>query len=342
MLIGVKLSYMLVCSMTMGSFNTMGWERILGTFIGALEATFVWIVSKRNRVAIAALSWIMCLYPFYLIVAKDRGPMGRFILLTYNLSALYAYSLSISNVDNPEDEGGMDPIITQISLHRVGAVTTGVIWALIVNRVLWPISARLKFKDGLSLLWLRMGLIWKRDPLAILLDGESPNAYLDIREEFQLQKFFAELEILRVAATTEFELRGPFPAKSYGRILDSTGKMLDSFHAMNVIIMKDPTASKGEEDILRCTMEERARLCSRISHLFQGTIFNCTLRTSTNTETVLASSLKLEFPLNDALPNTEHARDILLAKVFAFRRDDKASEGTTDANFALLYAYGKP
>ena len=55
---------------------------------------------------------------------------------------------------------------------------------------------------------------------------------------------------------------------------------------------------------------------------------------------VLASSMKLEFPLNDALPNTEHARDRLLAKIFKYRRNDKSTNGTTDEDYALLYAYG--
>lgn len=51
--------------------------------------------------------------------------MGRFIMLTYNLSALYAYSLSVKDVDGDDDEGGIDPIISEIALHRVVAVLTG-------------------------------------------------------------------------------------------------------------------------------------------------------------------------------------------------------------------------
>ena len=51
--------------------------------------------------------------------------MGRFIMLTYNLSALYAYSLSVQEVDGDDDEGGARPIITEIALHRVVAVLSG-------------------------------------------------------------------------------------------------------------------------------------------------------------------------------------------------------------------------
>lgn len=51
--------------------------------------------------------------------------------------------------------------------------------------------------------------------------------------------------------------------------------------------------------------------------------------------------MKLEYPLNEALPSTHHARDRLLAKIFRFRKNNQAGSGTSDADFALLYAYGE-
>jgi len=62
--------------------------------------------------------------------------------------------------------------------------------------------------------------------------------------------------------------------------------------------------------------------------------------TQANTRTVLASSIKLEYPLNEALPNTDHARDRLLAKIFRFRKESKDDLGSNDEDFELLYAYG--
>lgn len=67
----------------------------------------------------------MSLWTAFIIVAKGQGPMGRFIMLTYNLSALYAYSLSVKDLDDDEDEGGVNPSITDIALHRVVAVLSG-------------------------------------------------------------------------------------------------------------------------------------------------------------------------------------------------------------------------
>lgn len=105
--------------------------------------------------------------------------------------------------------------------------------------------------------------------------------------------------------------------------------MLDAFHAMNVVIQKDLNASEGETILLKYTADERAQLCSRISHLFQ----------------VLASSLKLEFPLSDALPNTSNARDRLLAKIFHYRKnvasEDRRDEEPVvkDEDYEMLYAF---
>jgi hypothetical protein len=183
------LSYMLVCSMTIGASNTTGWSRFIGTFIGAIIATFVWVLCQGNAVALIFCGWIVSLPCFYIIVAKGQGPFGRFIMLTYNLSCLYAYSLSVRDSVDDEDEGGVTPIISEIVLHRVVAVLAGCVWGLIITRVIWPISARQKFKDGLSLLWLRMGLIWKKDPMLTLLEGESPQPYMNLREEFALQRY---------------------------------------------------------------------------------------------------------------------------------------------------------
>lgn len=264
------LSYMLVCSMTIGASNTTGYSRFLGTCLGAICAIVAWEVSGANPFLLAFLGWCMSFWTAYIIVGKGKGPMGRFIMLTYNLSALYAYSLTVKDNEDDDDEGGIHPIITDIAGHRVVAVLSGCIWGLIITRLIWPISAREKLKDGLSLLWLRMGLIWKRDPLMALTDGEMANRYMNLREEFELQGFLSTLEKLHASASSEFELKGPFPEKQYDRILKSTSRMLDAFHAINVVILKDSTPSKGEVALLRATARERAQLCSRISHLFSG------------------------------------------------------------------------
>lgn len=201
--------------------------------------------------------------------------MGRFILLTYNLSALYAYSLSVKDEEDDDDEGGVSPEIWEIVLHRVVAVMVGCLWGIIVTRRIWPISARRKVRKGTSLLWLKMGLIWKRGPLVSLLEADlsarrHPGSYMSEKEELELRRFYSHLETLCVAASSEFELRGPFPMKSFKIILGATSRMLDSFHALNVIILREFEASEGEREVLKFTKKEWTELSWRISHLFSG------------------------------------------------------------------------
>jgi hypothetical protein len=323
------VSYMAVCSMTVGASNTTSINRFIGTFIGAFLAIVAWLIASdghgnANPWFLGFFGWLVALGCFYLIIAKNNGPMGRFILLTYNLGALYSYSLSIRDDDNDDDEGGIDPAIWDIVIHRVVAVIVGTLWAIIVTRFIWPISARKKLTSGLCILWLRMGLVWKRDPLALFLLGEPRSSYMDIREESALHSFLSNLQGLRKAAKSEYELRGPFPDAIIGRILERTGRMLDAFHAMNVVISKNLQYTPGEAAVLKYTRPERFELSARISHLFS----------------VLASSVKLEFPMNDVLPSIDHTRDRLLAKISEFRRSAEAQECAAEQDYELIYAYG--
>ncbi|KAF9891270.1 hypothetical protein FE257_004834 [Aspergillus nanangensis] len=317
------LSYMLVCSMTIGSSNTTGYARFLGTCLGAVCAIVSWHVADGNVYALAFLGWVMASWTAYIIIVRKQGPMGRFIMLTYNLSVLYAYSLTQKEGRHDEDEGGDSPVITEIALHRVAAVLSGCIWGIIITRLIWPISARERLKNGLSLLWLRMSLVWKRGPLSTMANTPDEAGFMTAREKLEMERFLTRLESLQASAQSEFELRGAFPDAAYSNILRRSRRMVDNFFAINLELVKNMTASDGELAILQYTVQERLQLSSRISHLLS----------------VMASSMKLEYPLNDVLPNIEHARDRLLARLFRYRKDLAASRLSTDEDYALLYAY---
>lgn len=343
------LSFMIVCSMTVGASNTTGWSRFVGTFLGAAFSIINWNLSQGNAVVLAILGWAVSFFNFYLIVARGQAPLGRMTILAYNVSTLYAYSLSQKVDDADDDEGGVHPLIMEIVKHRAISVTTGILWGLIVCRVIWPISARRKFKEGISVLLLQMGLIWRRGPLAILLRSDCSQSYLKSGEQAALQRYADRLESLRQSAASEFELRGPFPFQANGRIMQSASKILDSFFAMSLVTQSRGRLTRGERALLEVTAEERVVLCDRICHIFQ----------------VLASSMMLEYPLTDALPNILTTRDRLLSKISRFREENMAalradidraragsSNGTgvsyaedepgavvSESDYALLYAY---
>jgi hypothetical protein len=338
------LSFMIVCSMTVGASNTTGWSRFVGTFLGAAFSIINWNLSQGNGAILVILGWAVSFFNFYLIVACGRAPLGRMTILAYNVSTLYAYSLSQKVDDDDDDEGGVHPLIMEIVKHRAISVTAGILWGLIVCRLVWPISARRKFKEGLSVLFLQMGLIWRRGPLAILLRSDCSQSYLKSGEQAALQRYTDHLENLRQLAASEFELRGPFPIQANGRIMQSANKILDSFFAMSLVTQPRGTLTPGEKTLLEITAEERAVLCDRICHICQ----------------VLASSMMLEYPLTDSIPSIVATRDRLLSKIFRFREENMAAtrasaervgEGSSnpehqtpgtvvaESDYALLYAY---
>ncbi|KAJ5724902.1 hypothetical protein N7493_006630 [Penicillium malachiteum] len=317
------LSYMLVCSMTIGASNTTGYARFLGTCLGAVCAILAWYITGGNVFGLAFFGWLMSTWTAWITIARGNGPMGRFIMLTYNLSVLYAYSLSQKDADADEDEGGQNPIITEIALHRVVAVLSGCIWGIIITRLIWPISARSRLKDGLSILWLRLGLVWKRDPLTTMAKNGRSIVYMTARERLELERFLTRLESLLVASRSEFELRCAFNDGPYADIIRRSRSMVNAFHAMNLELMKSDTVTEGEITLLQYTAVERQQLSARISHLL----------------TVMASSMKLEYPLSDVLPSIDHARDRLLGRIYRYRQDHEVSQLTTDEDCALLYAY---
>lgn len=113
------LSFMIVCSMTVGASNTTGWARFIGTFLGAALSVLNWTISQGNAIALVFLGWLVSLFNFYLIVARGKAPLGRMTILAYNVSTLYAYSLSQKVDDDDNDEGGVHPLIMEIVKHRV-------------------------------------------------------------------------------------------------------------------------------------------------------------------------------------------------------------------------------
>ena len=338
---------MIVCAMTVGASNTTGWSRFMGTLIGVGATLVNWNVTQGNALGLVIMGWFVAFWSFWMIVAQGKAPLGRITLLAYNVSTLYAYSLSQAVDDDDDDEGGTTPIIGEIVRHRFFAVTAGILWGLIVCRLIWPISARRKFKEGLSMLYLQMGLIWKRGPLAILLRSDCSRSYLRSGEQQALQKYAARLDVMRKSAASEFELRGPFPSEQCARLMGCTQRILDGFYAMSLVTQRKGRLTDGERALLLYTADERAQLCDRICHVFQ----------------VLASSMMLEYPLTDALPSVVGTRDRLLGKIFQFRKEhplpleqEREREGPSvtgdgsslgplshvnveERDYALLYAY---
>ncbi|KAH7186064.1 Fusaric acid resistance protein-like-domain-containing protein [Fusarium flagelliforme] len=324
------LSFIIVCSFTVGASNTVSLARFIGTLFGALFSIVNWKISHGYALALIPLGWLTSFINFYLVIQHGKASFGRISLLAYNVSTLYAYRVKRRADGYDTDDSVFEqPDIIEIAKRRAIAVTAGIIWGLVICRVIWPISARRKFKESLSVLHLQMGLIWKRGPLTVLFRSEGSQSYLKSGEQAALQRYAANLDSLRMSAASEFELRGPFPMDVYGRVLKGTMRILDSFYNMSLVACRKGHLTEGEKALLSHTARERAILCDHICQAFQ----------------VVASSTMLEYPFADATGSIVSARENLLSKIFEFRKEHHGGLGSGDGvlveerDYALLYAY---
>ncbi|KAK9377436.1 Fusaric acid resistance protein-like-domain-containing protein [Lipomyces chichibuensis] len=322
------VTFVLMMNISIGGTTSSVLYRLCGTAIGCYSAWLIWFIFPSNRVALA-LTGLLIAFPCFCIIHgwKNNNAFGRFILLAFNLTALYSYSLSQNDIDRDdrnEDEGGVNPIVSEIAFHRLISVSSGILWSLFITLYIWPNSARTNLKRKLSILWIRMGLIWKNDPLnSLSVRGEPLKPYVSIQDEQKLQKSLLKMRTLMVAARNEFRLKGPFPTKHYDSIMKTTQEILDVYHNMNSMITKDLYASERESQMIAYTIEERKELSNRIFLLFY----------------LIASALRLNLPLPSDLPNTVHARDRMIVKVSEYRMKQLSEDAGTEDDFVLFYAF---
>lgn len=271
------VSYMLVCSMTIGASNTTGFARFLGTCLGGLCSICAWYLAGGDAVKLALTGFAMAIGLFYIILVKGQGPMGRFILLTYNLSVLYAFAHSRVDIDDPIDKGEhLD--ITSIVLRRVISVITGNIWGIIITRGIWPIRARAKLDETLQSLWLRLALVWESDPLNTISKGDAsgPVLYLNPRDKAEIERLLSQLEPMQNSARSEFELRDRFPDAAYSNVIRWTRGIVDNFHSMDLVLSNLATPSEGHISLLRHTTTARQRMSECIGNLLASRFGNHT------------------------------------------------------------------
>ncbi|CAI7601380.1 unnamed protein product [Penicillium pancosmium] len=313
------ISYMLVCSMTIGASNTAGFARFLGTCLGGLGSLGAWYLAGGDAFKLILTGLFMGIGPFYLIIVKGQGPMGRFILLTYNLSVLYAYSQS--QIDSDDDAEHLD--ITSIVLRRVVSVIAGNVWGIIITRGIWPIRARTKLDETLQSLWLKLAFIWESDPLnTISRDGANmPILYMNDHDKAEVEHLLSRLDPMQASARSEIELKEPFPDSAYGSVIRRTRDIVDNFHSMDLILSGLGAPSEGQLSLLQHTTTARQRMSDCIANL------------------LTTAAVEVGHTFSDFPTNVDRSRDELLAHISRYRQDKRVSGTTNDEDYVLLYAY---
>ncbi|GME66985.1 unnamed protein product [[Candida] boidinii] len=323
------VTYSIIMNKSLGGTNmTVKW-RFIGVGIGCVVAYYVWVIFSDYVLLMALCGFLFSMPCFYIILYwKQNNAFGRFILLTYNLTILYSYTMSQKpeyDLPDYDDEGGSDPFVFEIAWHRYVGVSLGVIWAVVISLTLFPNSARSRIRKGLSLLWLRMGLIWNFGPLEYShINETNENRFIGIKDRKKIHDIMNELEALIKQAPMEIRLKGSFPTEIYQVLLKSTNRIIDAFENMNSIIEFDTLVSDNEKRVLDILKPEMNELEHRIFLIFY----------------MLASAMKLGFPLANKPASTEHAMDRMLIKLGEIRdRNYAAKELLKNEDYIYLYSY---
>lgn len=316
--------YCIMMSKSLGGTTMTAKWRFIGTFLGAFIAWVVWDLTDGNVFALATTGFLLSIPCFRIIIYwKKNNPFGRFILLTYNLTALYSYSMT--QKDSEDDyEGGEKPIVWEIAYHRFVSVSIGIVWALFVATCFLPNSARKRLKSGLTVLWLRMGVIWNSDPLEYKTFDHHPPRLVGLKDYRGTSNLLSECQTLLKQAPLELRLKGSFPKKTYEDLLRSTSNILDAFQNIKLMIEVDPWLSQNEEFVLKYIENEREELEHRIFLIFY----------------MIASALALGFPLPSKPASTEHARNRMLLKLSEVRSKSMNDDlQLSNEDYVLLYSY---
>lgn len=303
-----------------GTTMTVKW-RLIGTFLGSFIAYLVWVITEANVFALAITGFLISLWSFYIILYwKQNNAFGRFILLTYNLTALYSFSM-FQHDSEDDNEGGDDPIIAEIAFHRFAAVSFGIFCALTMASLFLPNSARSRLKRGLILLWLRLGVVWNSEPLAF----NDDDLLIGLKGLEGTNDMLGECETLLKQAPLEFRLKGKFPKDSYSRLIRCTWKIVDAYQNMNLMIKVDPIVNENERYVLKYLESERSEVEHRLFLIFY----------------TIASAMKLGIPLPNKPASPQHAKDRMLYKLSEIRSQiaETPNMAISNEDFILLYSY---
>lgn len=239
--------------------------------------------------------------------------------MTFNLTALYSYNLRKTDIE-----------VEEIAYRRTIDVVVGVVWATILNHMVWPIEARRELAKGVSDLLFKLAFLYQKLVLAYssvdvhkqgihgtaytrsssygsleaqpLLERQSDHRISEIQTiELALQVQVIKLESLLVQTRHEPRLKGPFPVDEYRQLLGCCQHMLDLLHTMNLVTSRPDWHTDVRQDFILPVDAAGGRrsLVGNVGLFFW----------------ILASAFHLKTPLPPFMPPAEEARRAVLETI---------------------------
>jgi hypothetical protein len=219
--------------------------------------------------------------------------------------------------------------VEEIAFHRTVAVIIGVIWATILNNLIWPFEARRELARGLSDLLFKLGFLYQRLVLTYSskeelqgLDDETTDmtqseANLEEQQplltpinkakneiqvlELTLQVHLIKMESLLSQTRNEPRLKGPFPVDTYKRFIGCCQSILDLLHTMNQVTSRSDWHGRVRSDFI-IPVDQSGKRREMVGNV--GLFF-----------WLLASAFHLKTPLPPFLPPAETSRREVLQAI---------------------------
>ncbi|KAG0324077.1 hypothetical protein BGZ99_002235 [Dissophora globulifera] len=164
------LTIMAIMSPTIGATFSVCAMRIAGTIVGAVWAMLTYLALPGNAFVICAMMLVIAFPAVFLILASPQPKLGIVMMLSYLSITLIKYI-------------GITPdTIYQVCYKRAVTVTIGIIVAVVINSLLWPILARQELRKELANLIGREGMLFaeliNKFLLEVPMQGKEPPSLL--------------------------------------------------------------------------------------------------------------------------------------------------------------------
>ncbi|GFZ50881.1 hypothetical protein JCM24511_08639 [Saitozyma sp. JCM 24511] len=328
------IAFFATMSPTVGQTKYLSFFRSLGTILQPVRAADVILVPDvlttlrfpENPIALPIFGFLFSIPCFYVMTQiPDLFQASRFVLLTYNLTCLYAY--------NKRDH---DYTVVQIAFFRSVTVIIGVLWSAIVSRYWWPFTARRELRMGiseyvegdpepavvpdffcldLSYLYSKLVTTYSKgvDPPEEIPNAEteqepllppgtarhthlSPGVRQFLAMELHLQAQLGKLRDLLKQTKNEPRLKGPFAFEFYNECLLSCERMLDRLHSMRCVTTRDEWDNGIRRAFVAPVNKQRREMAGSVILYFY----------------TLSAGFRLRTPMPPYLPPAEQGRQRLV------------------------------
>ncbi|KAI9485026.1 hypothetical protein BDB00DRAFT_890672 [Zychaea mexicana] len=205
--------------------------RVLGTACGGVLAIVVWEIAQGNPYGLAVVTFVVAILFYYcLLYVAPLRMLAIMSLITMVMIICYEYQFV-------HDGTGSDPVWT-LAGKRILLVVIGVTAAAILSMIPVPVNGRVELRKRLAQTLRDIGRMYSLLTSQFLVprmpnDKPSDSQVKAVRHlALDLQRQIADERTFLKLAVFEPPLRGTFPSKTYGKIVDHVNNMVDLVYDM--------------------------------------------------------------------------------------------------------------